>query len=287
MAGRNGFSIAAEYRAVSINSRKASESRSTKSRRLKGRGRATSVRNLDRTPLTILLFDIDGTLILTGGAGSRAMGRAFEDVFGVVRAFDGVPMAGRTDTRILSEAAARAGVALTDANQRRFRDRYAECLLDALPEPGHHKTVLPGVRPLLEALERRPDVFLALLTGNDRQGARLKLEHFDLWRFFRCGAFGDDAHDRNDLFAVAMRRARERGAPDVGPEQTIVVGDTELDVGCAMAAGARSVAVATGSSSAGALRQSGADVVFDDLSDIDAFLAVIDGRGSAYTPEAQ
>src|ERR1043165_3944808 len=87
-------------------------------------------------------------------------------------------------------------------------------LREALPEPGHSQHVLPGVQGLLEALAPRADVFLALLTGNSEDGARLKLAHFDLWRFFRCGAYGDDVHERNALFDVAMQRARECGAPD-------------------------------------------------------------------------
>jgi phosphoglycolate phosphatase len=281
MAGRSGSSIAVECRAASISSPKASAWRSTRSRRRKALAPGTFVRNRDRTPLTpltIILFDIDGTLILTGGAGSRAMSRAFEDVFAVARAFDGVPMAGRTDLRILEDASARAGVALNGPARRLFRDRYFERLLEALSEPGFSKRVLPGVQPLLEALASRPDIFLALLTGNCEQGAKLKLEHFDLWRFFRCGAFGDDAQDRNDLFSVAMQRARECGAPEVSAGHVIVVGDTELDVACAAAAGARSVAVATGPSTSSALRQSGADVAFEDLSDTAAFLQLLDRR---------
>jgi len=121
----------------------------------------------------------------------------------------------------------------------------------------------------------RRDVFLALLTGNSQQGAKLKLEHFDLWRYFSCGAFGDSVNDRNDLFHVALRRARECGAPEVTPREVIVVGDTELDVRCAAAAGARSVAVATGPSDSAALRRSGADVVFEDLSDTQSFLRLV------------
>jgi phosphoglycolate phosphatase-like HAD superfamily hydrolase len=203
------------------------------------------------------------------------MSRAFEDVFDIAGAFDGIAMAGRTDAGILSDAAARAGVVLSEAGRHCFRDRYFERLLETLSEPSHSKRVLPGVRSLLEALAPRSDVFLALLTGNCQQGAKLKLEHFDLWRFFRCGAFGDDEQDRNDLFSVAMHRVQECGVPDVSAENVIVVGDTELDVACAVAAGARSVAVATGTSTSIALRQSGADVTFEDLSDTDAFLRLL------------
>ena len=175
----------------------------------------------------------------------------------------------------MSPAAARAGVVLSEPDRRRFRDRYFERLLEALPEPGPSKRVLPGVLPLLNALSLRSDVFLALLTGNCEQGAKLKLEHFDLWRFFPCGAFGDETADRNDLFSVAVHRAHTCGAPDISPEHVIVVGDTELDVACARAAGARSVAVATGPADSNALRLSGADVVLEDLSDTDAFLELL------------
>jgi phosphoglycolate phosphatase-like HAD superfamily hydrolase len=228
--------------------------------------------------VTIVLFDIDGTLIRTGRAGSRAMDRAFEDLFGIPKAFEGIQMAGRTDKWILEDAAARAGVSVTAEWFQRFRDRYSECLLEALPQPGPQKGILPGVRPLLDALVAAPlrdDVFLALLTGNSETGARIKLEYFDLWRYFRCGAYGDEVHDRNELFTVAMSRVQACGGPAARPRDVIVVGDTPLDVACAAAAGARSVAVATGPSDADTLRRSGADVVFDDLSDTSAFLRLV------------
>jgi phosphoglycolate phosphatase len=203
------------------------------------------------------------------------MNRAFHDLFGLADAFDGIPMAGRTDRSILEDAITRAGLDRDDPRIARFSHQYSRRLLEALPEPGHRKDVLPGVRPLLDALTSRPDIFLALLTGNCEQGARIKLEHFDLWRQFRCGAYGDLARDRHELVPVAMRRARECGAPEVGPREVLVVGDTELDVACAVSAGARSVAVATGSSDSAALRQSGADVVFEDLSDTAAFIRLL------------
>jgi phosphoglycolate phosphatase len=235
--------------------------------------------------VTTLLFDIDGTLIRTGRAGSRAMNRAFEELFGISRAFDGTHMAGRTDMWILEDAATRAGLNLNAASRQQFRERYLECLVDALPEapPAPStaegmKGVLPGVRSLLDVLTSPPlrdTIFLALLTGNSEDGARLKLEHFDLWRYFRCGAYGDDVHDRNELFDVAMRRVRACGGPASHPRDVIVVGDTTFDVACAAAAGARSIAVATGPSDADTLKKSGADVVFEDLSDTAAFVRLL------------
>jgi phosphoglycolate phosphatase len=225
--------------------------------------------------MKILLFDIDGTLIRTGRAGSRAMNRAFEDLFGVSGAFDAIPMAGRTDKGILEDGAARAGIDLSGGNFQRFRDRYFERLIEALPEPSPNKGVLPGVQPLLEALTAREDVFHALLTGNCERGARIKLEHFDLWKFFRCGAYGDDVVDRNDLFAVAMARALACGAPKVQSSDVLVIGDTVLDVACARSAGARSIAVATGPSGIEALQAAGADVVVKDLSDTTGLLRLL------------
>jgi len=203
------------------------------------------------------------------------MNRAFEDLFGVAGAFDGIPMAGRTDHGILEDGALRTGVELSDENRRQFRARYFERLLEALPEPGGRKEVLPGVLPILHAITTRGDVFPALLTGNCEDGARIKLEHFDLWKFFRCGAFGDDVVNRNELFAVAIERALGCGAPPVHPRDVLVVGDTVLDVACAKAAGARSLGVATGPYDVDALRAAGADVAVEDLSDTAAFLRLL------------
>jgi phosphoglycolate phosphatase-like HAD superfamily hydrolase len=213
----------------------------------------------------IILFDIDGTLVLTGGAGLRAMSRAFEELFTVSDAFQGIPMFGRTDAGILFDAAATHGISTPEL--ARFRGVYLAHLATEVGKPGPRKGIMPGVRPLLDSLANRSDVYLALLTGNYEEAARVKLEYFDLWRYFRCGAFGDEATDRNILLPKALDRVRECGGPDVGPADVVVVGDTPLDVACAAAAGARSIAVATGSYDVDALRAAGADVVLTDLSD--------------------
>jgi len=232
----------------------------------------------------IVLFDIDGTLIRTDRAGSRAMNRAFDDLFGIAGAFDGIQMAGRTDRWILEDAAARAGVDLSGGNFERFRERYFARLREALPaqERGHSilrpaqgRRVLPGVRLLFDTIEERQDIFPALLTGNCEQGARIKLEHFDLWRFFRCGAFGDEVTDRNHLFDEALERAQACGAGRTRAADVVVVGDTLFDVACAKAAGARCVAVATGPSDMETLARAGADLVMPDLGDTRAFLRFV------------
>src|SRR5829696_2768488 len=193
---------------------KASGSRSRKSRPRKDRGQATSAAKAELRARTLLLFDIDGTLVLTGGAGGRAMALAFEEVFSVRDGFHGMPMAGRTDAWILGDAAAAHGISTDSRKLARFRQVYLRHLRTELQQPGNgRKGIMPGVRELLDALVSCPDVYLALLTGNYEAGARLKLEYFDLWRYFRCGAFGDDAPQRNGLVSKAVARVAACGGP--------------------------------------------------------------------------
>ncbi len=224
----------------------------------------------------ILLFDIDGTLVLTGGAGGRAMTRAFEDLFQIADAFRGIPMPGRTDLVILTDAAARAGIALDPPRLTHFRERYCTYLSDEILIGGPRKGVMPGVRPLLDALQHRGDVILALLTGNYESAARIKLEHFDLWRHFTGGAYGDEGPDRNALVPVALRRIAALNAPPAEPASVVVIGDTPLDIACARSAGARAIAVATGSHSVDERAACQPDAVLPDLADTTAFLRLLD-----------
>lgn len=224
----------------------------------------------------LVLFDIDGTLVLTGGAGMRAMDRACEAVLGSRGAMTGVPLAGRTDWSILQDVVRPSGRELDDRLLAEIRDAYVQALGEEILLPGHGpKTVMPGIRELLDALAARSDVFLGLLTGNFAEGARIKLEYFDLWRYFRCGAYGDDAADRNALVPFAVERAAGCGFNGVSPDRIFVVGDTPNDVACAHAVGARAVAVATGSYTVEQLRETGASDVFPDLSDPRAFLTLL------------
>ena len=195
------------------------------------------------------------------------MTAAFRDVFAVDDAFRGIPMPGRTDAWILADAATAHGIPVDSAALARFQQVYLRHLAIELEKPGPRKGVMPGVRELLDALTARDDVYLALLTGNYEAAAQLKLEYFDLWRYFACGAFGDDAPDRNGLLPKALKQIATCGGPAASPQHTIVIGDTPLDVACAAAGGARSIAVATGGHRVEELRASGADFVFEDLSD--------------------
>lgn len=214
-------------------------------------------------PAVLVLFDIDGTLIRTAGAGVRGLNDAFERLHGRRGALQGVPVSGRTDRAILSEVFSRWNEELTDAVVAPLRDCYFEALereLQAAAGPGFG--VLPGVHEALDALERDPAFALGLLTGNFERGAAIKLAHFDLWRRFRFGAFGDEHTDRRALVPVAVERARAVG---IDASHVVVIGDTPLDVDCAHAHGARAVAVATGEYSLDDLAATGADIVVDTL----------------------
>lgn len=224
----------------------------------------------------LLLFDIDGTLVLTGGAGQRAISRAFEELFGVADAFEGVPMAGRTDRYLVQDGLERCGLPATAEALAAVRDRYLSLLADEIHEPAlGAKAMMPGVTPLLDALATMGHVHSALLTGNYEVGARIKLEHFDLWRRFAWGAFGDDYTDRNLMARAAVAAAPSRGVTLSDAAHAIVIGDTPFDVACARAAGASVIAVATGGHGVDELRACGADTVFEDLSDLAAVLAAI------------
>ncbi len=214
--------------------------------------------------------------MITGGAGQRALDRAFEQLFGVSAAFASVELPGRTDPLIVADALRAHGIAGRDYDWARFRESYVDALADEMRRDLPAKRMLPGIMPLLEVLAAREDRALALLTGNLQPSARLKLEHFDLWRYFPSGAFGDDAPDRNGLVPIAVDRAVARGCPRVPPDRVVVIGDTPRDVDCAAAAGARSIAVATGGASAAQLRAAGADVVFETLADTTQVVAAID-----------
>ena len=202
------------------------------------------------------------------------MSDAFREVFGA-ELVESVSMNGRTDTWILARLAEMHGLACDSATVARFRDAYVPRLRREIHHPAPQKGLMPGVRPLLDALSTRDDVVLALLTGNFAEGAQVKLEYFDVWRYFPCGAFGDDVHERNQLLAIALDAVEASRGVRVPPEDVVVIGDTPLDVAVALAGGTRSLAVATGGHGVDALRASGADAVLEDLSDLAAVFAAL------------
>lgn len=202
------------------------------------------------------------------------MRRAFAELFQITT-FQSVSMAGRTDAWIIGELASSHGVALDAGAGARVRDRYLQHLGREIHAPSPSKRVLPGVASLLATLAARDDVHMALLTGNGEAGARIKLEHFDLWRFFDGGGFGDVAVERTALFAAALTTVGVRAGVTFQADQTVIVGDTPLDIAVALACGARSVGVATGDFDERALRDAGAGAVLPDLSNPAAVLTAL------------
>jgi phosphoglycolate phosphatase-like HAD superfamily hydrolase len=226
--------------------------------------------------VSLLLFDIDGTLLLSGGAGIRAMTRAFEDVFDVRDAFEGSDVAGRTDSFIVSHALVEAGLADTPEQHHRFREVYVPLLREEILKPATGRYgLMPGIQALLDALRAHGSVHFALLTGNYEPAAYVKLGHFGIEDFFEWGAFGEESRERDELARIALRRAEARGLPATAREQSIVIGDTPHDVTCARAVGARVLAVATGNYSEDELRAAGAEVTLPDLSDTERVLRAL------------
>jgi len=212
----------------------------------------------------LVLFDIDGTLIRTGGAGVHAFGRTAELLYGIPGVAERTHFHGRTDTALVKEFFLGNGLQGRSWDIRHFLDAYVFLLDHRMRE--HPGEVCPGVPDLLLLLRSLPEPpALGLLTGNVQLGAMIKLGAHGLWGDWACGAFADDHEDRNQLARIARDRAsRMLGRRLEGPE-ILVIGDTRRDVECAQAIGARSLGVCTGGGSADELRSAGATRVVDDL----------------------
>ena len=224
----------------------------------------------------LILFDIDGTIITSGGAGERALKLGLKDKFGIEDDLKGIEIAGRTDSGIVRQLCRKFGLEESPETFARFFDGYLHRLEEQLPKSNGR--LLPGILPLLKALKARPDMVLGLLTGNLERGAELKLRHYGVWDYFEFGAYADDHHDRNELGRFASERALKAHGVEFPPERIFVLGDTPHDVACARAFGARAIAIATGGSSKEQLLDAAPDYLFDDLSDVDAVIAVLAGE---------
>lgn len=221
----------------------------------------------------LFLFDIDGTLIASGGAGEYSMRLAVADMFGVEDGLNGVEMAGRTDHLITENIFKKIGAQWTPERATEFLNHYLRHLAAELPRKKGR--LLPGILELLDALKTRPAVALALLTGNLERGAEIKLSHYGVWGYFEFGAYADDDCDRNRLGPFAQARARERHGVDFPPERVFVLGDTPHDITCGRAIGAKTVAIATGGFSREQLAAHQPDFLFDDLGDVSRVLATL------------
>lgn len=221
----------------------------------------------------LLLFDIDGTLLISGGAGENALKDAMRDRFGVEEDLSGIVLAGATDALIARKLLAKHHLPDTTENISALLDSYLHHLAGRMPR--HTGTLLPGIVELLERLKDRSDCVLALLTGNLRRGAEIKLSHYGVWDYFGFGAFADDHHDRNELGPFARTRAHELHGEEFPPERIFVIGDTPKDIECGRAIGAKTVAIATGHYPVTDLAEHRPDFLFADLSDTDAVLRAL------------
>jgi phosphoglycolate phosphatase len=226
--------------------------------------------------MRIVLFDVDGTLLWTSGAGRRAIHRALKEVLGIEHPAADLRFDGRTDPEIVRLLAAAAGRAHGPGVVDDVLRRYVSLLDDELSRPGHRTKVFPGVFELIAALERRSDCMVGLLTGNVVDGARLKLRSggLDIARF-RVGAYGSDHEDRGALPAIAQHRAQTTLGVRAAGKDVVIVGDTPADVACGRGIGARAIGVATGAYPVPELLAAGADAAFADLSDTGAVVAAV------------
>jgi phosphoglycolate phosphatase-like HAD superfamily hydrolase len=221
----------------------------------------------------LILFDIDGTLIYTGGAGTTSLDKAFYCLFGVKNAFRNIPMAGKTDRQIMREGLQLHNLPYMNGNIDALTEGYLKNLKVEINNP--RRRFQPGIKAILDIL-RGQGFPLGLLTGNLEEGARIKLKPFGLNEYFPEGAFGSDHEDRDMLLPIALSKFAGRGL-EFTPEQCIVVGDTPRDVRCARVHGASSIAVATGPYSKEALHETEADIVFDSLEDVEKCMDFIVG----------
>ena len=220
--------------------------------------------------MNVYLFDIDGTLINSGGAGMTTLYEAFEAEF-QVKPRGRVNVHGCTDRGIAASLFAMHGLDDSLTNFERFRDAYLSRLPRQLSR--HSGFVLPGVDDLLGALGLRSDVAVGLLTGNVASGARIKLEHFSLWQHFRFGGYGERHHGRPDVAREALASASEYLGYDVHGSKVWVIGDTPADIECGRAINARCAAVLTGQHTKAELEAARPDVLLNDLREFDALLA--------------
>src|SRR5881227_3212970 len=205
----------------------------------------------------LLLFDIDGTLIHSGGAGVEALKRALTERFGIKDDLHDIEIAGMTDSGIVISILKKHQIPTTAENVAAFLDSYVHFL--SLELPRRKGNLLPGVLELLKKLKTRKHLVLGLLTGNVSRGAQLKLGHYGVWHFFEFGAF-------------ARARAKEKRGREFSADEIDVIGDTPRDIACGKALGARTIAVATGTWSREKLAEYHPDILIDDLSDVDRLI---------------
>jgi phosphoglycolate phosphatase-like HAD superfamily hydrolase len=240
--------------------------------------------------MKLLLFDIDGTLILSGGAATRAVDRAFKKIFGIENAMDGIRPEGKTDPAILREIfQKRIGRDfLSEEADNLFKEYILFLEEEVSNSPGYR--IMPGIPKLIEALSKREDSILGIATGNIKEGAWIKLERGGLNPYFKFGGFGSDSEDREELIRIGIERGRKllnnkrrdirepfdsaQDRPQSNDERVFVIGDTPLDIIHGRAAGGKTVAVATGSYSTSDLERYDPDYLFESFLDFEGVLKI-------------
>lgn len=226
-----------------------------------------------------VLFDIDGTLISTAGAGQLAFAQTFAEDFGVSELSGNITFAGRSDRAITADLFTAHGLPATDEIWHRFKRGYLSRIDDALA--ACEGTVLAGVEKLLETLTLMPSVQIGLLTGNLEAGAERKLVHYNLWHWFPFGGFGDVHFDRADIARSAKQAAidhfeQQPNHSKTSLEKVIVIGDTPNDIHCARAIGAHAVAVPTGQTTTEELAAESPDLLMIDLTNTDELIELLE-----------
>jgi phosphoglycolate phosphatase len=223
----------------------------------------------------LLLFDIDGTLIRSAGAGKNAMEQALEVVYSVKSGLRDIQMMGRTDPSIVDEVVLQYHLVDSEEKRERFRNFYFNLLEEEIKIEKPEKRICTGIEPLLKTLHQREDTMLGLLTGNWRQSGLIKLKHFEIDIFFEMGAFADDSPLRNELVPIAVERAEKLKGQSILKEHVFVIGDTPLDIQGARPSGVKTVAVATGIHTLDQLASEKPDYLFEDFGDNDKFMEMI------------
>jgi len=227
---------------------------------------------------TLLLFDIDGTLLLTGGAGKIAFEEAFEEIFEIPNAWRDLDPHGKTDPAIFDEVAQRElGRLLSPGESELLMERYEELFEDRIMNASPHFELMPGVIEILEHLSRDPDIFLALATGNFERAGRMKLRRGGVEHYFQTGGFGNDAREREKILLAAVAYSEELARKCFEENRVFVIGDTEYDIVAAKKAGLKSIAVLTNGRTRKHFEKDPPEHILKDLTDIPAFMACLGG----------
>jgi len=227
--------------------------------------------------LKLILFDIDGTLINSGGAGSESMQIAFQKVWGIQNGFKDIFMMGKTDPAILEEALKKHNLTWDESRINTFKKYYFTTLKKEIKKDRPGKRVCPGIIPLLQYLYTSKENFLSLLTGNYKKSAFIKLNYFNLGHFFKNGVFSDDTEKRNEMVPIIKRKIKKKRKIIFKNKDIFVVGDTPSDINCARINGVQSLAVATGVHTFEELKSHKPDYLFTDLSETDQVVQVLGG----------